>query len=85
VSEPVQKGAGGEMGVKSSFLKIDSLNLGNSFAQRSILLGLLFYLSPIVKIRDLTPESSFCPLSGLKILLNTLTHSVQRQRFSPVA
>ena len=46
----------GRIGAKSLFLKIDSLNLCYFFAQRSILLALLFYLSPIVKIKGLTPK-----------------------------
>jgi len=61
VSEPVQKGTGGRIGVKSLFLTKYSLNLGKSFAQRSILLGLLFYLSPIFKIKDLTPKHPAFP------------------------
>lgn len=45
-------------GVKSLFLINDSLNLGNSFDQSSILLVRPSISPPFVKIRDLTPEST---------------------------
>jgi len=50
------------MGVKSLFLTIRYLNLCYLIAQRSILIGLLFYFSPTVKIKDLTPKPPLIPM-----------------------
>ena len=57
------------MGVKSLFLTNDFLNLCYFLAQRLILLGLLFYLSPIVKIKDLTPKPH---ISSMELTMDAL-------------